>query len=128
MKIEFHTEYVGRDEMIEEMTFIIDYFSTKGDYCKIWFGFAWGVQYYDSNEWCAEQILVTDVLGKVRLLESQNLGLIGKDDCIISFQNLDVKFCNNGDIHIIFNEASDESDYLLHRWQTRGFSPVQMYA
>jgi hypothetical protein len=128
MSIEFHTDFIGRDEMIKEMTFILDYFNPKGSHCKIWFGFAWGVQYYDSNEWRPEQILITDVLVKVRLLESQNLGLIGKDDCIISFQNLDVKFCNDGDLHIIFSEASDESEYLLNRWESKGFSPVQKYA
>ncbi|QMW16458.1 hypothetical protein H3302_19490 [Pseudoalteromonas sp. MT33b] len=124
MSIEFHTKTLDKNQLKNELEFIAKYLLNSGiSECKILFGFGWGINYYPTNQWLPETILIGELISKIHDVETQNLGQLGKDDLFISLPSFEIKFCNDGDLHLSYSASSKQSSEILNRWQALGFEP-----
>ena len=126
MEREILTYPITADELNDELAFVAQYFSKKGvENCSVLFGFAWGNEYYSTNEWFDEQIALSNLVEKVREVEASGIGKIGRDDLFVNIAGLEFRFCNDSDVHIYFTEHSDEIEYFYSRWKALGYQPAE---
>lgn len=112
----------------EELRFVLEYFRGLGcKSCELLFGFAWGNEYYPSDEWPYATWELGAVLGEVERVERAGWGELGQDDLFLKFPtlNLEFRFCNDADIHICFDEGGGVVETFYSRWKLRGFSPAE---
>ena len=115
-------------EIREELLFVLEYFRARGhSSCEVLFGWAWGNDYYPTDEWAYRTCDLGSVLPEVERAEQAGWGKLGQDDLYLKFPTLDLefRFCNDSDLHISFDQASDVVESFYSRWKARGFSPAE---
>ena len=128
MKREIVTHHIDSSQMKEELAFLTEYFIGKGfEACELLFGSAWGMDYYDTNQWDYEKVPLTKLVEKVEAVEASGLGHLGSDDLFIKLQGypFEFRFCHESDLHISFDEPGDIPEFFYERWKSRGFSPAE---
>ncbi len=126
MEREILTYPISTEQMNDELTFMVEYFSNKGiDKCSVLFGFAWGNDYYPGNEWYDEEIELKDLIQKVKNVEASGIGAIGRDDLFIKISGVEFRFCNDSDVHIYFSEHNDDIEFYYTRWKQLGYQPAE---
>lgn len=126
MEREILTYPVTAEQMNNELSFMVEYFSNKGiEKCSVLFGFAWGNDYYPGNEWLDEEIELKSLIQKVKEVEASNIGTIGKDDLFVKVQELEFRFCHDSDVHIYFLNHNDDIEFYYSRWKQLGYQPTE---
>jgi hypothetical protein len=128
MKHEILTHPIEREKIIAELTFFADYFIKLGyEHCELLFGCAWGIHYYETNSWEYETVSLGTLLEKIFSVEARGLGKLGNDDLFIKVQGIPIefRFCNDSDIHILFDTPSEVTEYFYGRWQSFGYLPAE---
>jgi hypothetical protein len=126
MKCEILTCPVSKQQLWEELEFVVAYFIDNGYLtCEVLFGFAWGMDYYPTKDWNSECISLGELKAKILSVENSGLGLLSNDDLFLDFPHLQFRFCNDSDIHIYFNEYSEDIEYFYSRWGAQGFNPAE---
>ena|SRR5688572_30839864 len=123
---EILTHPLSKQQIHEELRHFVEFFSAKGvTTCRVLFGFAWGNEYYPSNEWSDEEIELTNLIKKVEEVEASGLGAVGSDDLFVKVPSMEFQFCHESDIHISFTEHHPDTESFLQRWKTQGFKPAE---
>ena len=128
MKKEILTYPLSKEQIDKELAFFAQYFIESGHKeFEILFGYAWGNEYYDTNEWNYETIEIEQLVNKVTSLEAKGFGVLGCDDLFIKIpgQSFDFRFCNDSDIHISFKESNSIIEDFYNRWKALGYSPAE---
>ena len=126
MEREILTYPISTEQMNDELSFMVEYFSNKGiDKCSVLFGFAWGNDYYPTNEWFDEEIELKKLVKKVRDVEASGIGTIGRDDLFVNVSGLEFRFCNDSDVHIYFTNHSEDIEFFYSRWKKLGYQPAE---
>ena len=126
MEREILTYPISTEQMNEELSFMVEYFSNKViDKCSVLFGFAWGNNYYPGNEWFDEEIELRNLIQKVNDVEASGIGAIGRDDLFIKISGLEFRFCNDSDVHIYFSKHNDDIEFYYARWKQLGYQPAE---
>ena len=126
MEREILTYPIAKEQVQNELSFFVKYFSKKGLLsCKILFGSSWGNEYYPSNEWSYQEIEVSQLVQKVKEVETSGIGALSKDDLFIKINSLEFLFCNDSDVHIYFTEANDEIEFFYARWKQLNYRPAE---
>ncbi len=126
MEREILTYPISAEQMNDELSFMVEYFSNKGiEKCSILFGFAWGNEYYPTSEWVDEEIELRKLVPKVKEVEASGIGEVGRDDLFIELSGLQFRFCNDSDVHIYFLEHNDDIEYFYSRWKKLGYQPAE---
>lgn len=126
MNREILTYPISQEQINEELSFMVEYFSKKGvDKCEVLFGFAWGNDYYPGSEWPDEEIGLDCLIKKVDEVEASGIGRLGRDDLFIKISGLEFRFCNDSDVHIYFQTANDDVEYFYTRWKEMGYQPAE---
>jgi hypothetical protein len=126
MEREILTYPLSTEQLWDEFSFMIEYFTDKGfTECEILFGAAWGIYYYPSNEWNNESISLNSLATKVKSVEQQGLGKFGQDDLFVYFPHLNFRFCNDCDLHIYFTQHSPDIEFFYSRWGNLGYKPAE---
>ncbi len=89
------------------------------------FGWAWGNDYYLSDEWQSEQIALAELSAKVREVESSGIGGFGADDLFVEINGYEFTFCHESDIHLEYEVGSEITEALWERWSKKGYSPAE---
>ncbi len=127
MEREILTNILNKEQLYVELKFIVEYFIENNiHYCDIVFGFAWGMEYYPTEEWNNEKIYFRELIKKVHEIEKTNIGSLGRDDLFIKLPNLEFRFCNDSDIHIYFDEENNKDiEFFYSRWKNLNYEPSE---
>ncbi len=128
MRREILTYPLERIQMKEELLFFADYMRGCGYAdCDVLFGYAWGIEYYETDRWDYERIPLDSLVDKVMQVEVSGLGKLGHDDVWVKIPGLEMefRFCNDCDIHINYEFAGEMTEFFYQRWKSRGFSPAE---
>lgn len=126
MEREILTYPLSTDQMNDELSFMVEYFSNKGiETCSVLFGFAWGNEYYPGNEWSDEEIALKNLIQKVKEVEASGIGRIGRDDLFVKLSGLEFRFCNDSDLHIYFTSHSEDIEFYYTHWKQLGYQPAE---
>jgi hypothetical protein len=128
MKHQIITIQTDKSLLWRELNFLVSYFIGKNiTTCEICFGFAWGNEYYPSNEWVNEKIQLEKIASKIIEIEALGLGKFGSDDLYLDFPNFQFQFCHESDIHLIFESAhaNEETEFFYNRWLEVGLKPSE---
>ncbi|MFD3317813.1 hypothetical protein ACE414_09260 [Alteromonas macleodii] len=124
--MEFHTDILGKEKLLTEVAEIISFFTSIGiNSCQVMLGFGWGINYYQSNQWSKEEVKLDLLLAFIEKIENATLGEIGKDDLFIWVSNTEFKLCNDGDIHLLCSNVTEEQEHFLKRWQQKEWNAVK---
>ncbi len=107
----------------QELEFLIQYFLKRGFVdCKILFGYAWGLEYYQ-DDWVYETIALADILTKINQVEQLKIGSLGYDNFYIQIAGLEFNFCDESDIHLKYCEFNDDVEFVYQRWKSLNYQP-----
>ncbi len=113
------------EELRTEFEFCIRYLQEVGYVrASVLFGWAWGNEYYSTNEWQAEQIELEKLSAKVREIEDSGVGKLGDDDLFVEIKGHVFIFCHESDVHVEYEVGSEITEALWQRWSKLGYSPV----
>ena len=126
MKREILTHPIDAELVLAELEYFVEYFHNQGvSDCHVLFGFAWGMDYYPTSEWLEETIQLTDLINKVESVQSKGIGKIGQDDLVVKVADLEFLFCNDSDIHIVFEKDSQHIEHFYERWKEKKYNPAE---
>ncbi len=126
MKSEILTFELNKEQLNEELMFMVEYFTKKGiESCTVLFGFAWGIEYYPGNEWQNEEIKLNQLISKVREVEATGIGTLGRDDLFVKVSEVEFRFCNDTDVHISFSKTNEDIEFYYSRWKQLGYQPAE---
>ncbi len=126
MKREIRTSILEEEQIRGELGYLIKCFSEKGqESCEILFGYAWGVDYYPGKEWSYESVKLSKLEVKISEVEQLEIGSLANDNLWVQVGGLEVLFCHESDIHILFKTTNSEIEHFYERWLTLGFNPSE---
>ena len=92
---------------------------------SVLFGWAWGNEYYSTDEWQSEKIELEKLSGKVRGVEDSGIGRFGADDLFVEIKGHEFTFCLESDVHLEYEVGSEITEALWQRWSKLGYSPAE---
>ncbi len=117
-----HTDILDRLTILEELNILIDILLEHGlTKVSYFLGWPWALEYYPGNTWDEEEIALTGIREKIFEIESLNIGKIGDNDFYISSNDIEIKFCHEGDIHLSWIESDELAQVILTKWRDKGF-------
>lgn len=126
MEREILTYPMSAEQLNDELSFMVEYFSNKGiETCSVLFGFAWGNDYHPGNEWFDEEMALKVLIQRVKEVEGSGIGSIGRDDLFVKLSGLEFRFCNDSDVHIYFTSHSEDIEFFYSRWKQLGYQPAE---
>ena len=127
MSREILTYPLERPSLEAELAFLAEYFRALGsDHCAAFFGHAWGERYPEGG-WTAVDLPLESPVAEVSRVEASGFGQLGDDDLFITIPPflVEFRFCNDSDIHLSFEHASDITEAFYQRWRDLGFRPAE---
>ena len=125
-KREILTYPLNKEQFWDELRHFVAYFRKKGaSECEVLFGFAWGNEYYPSNEWVPEKLPLEDLEAKIQELERRGFGEFGNNDVFIELEDLEFRFCNDTDVHVGFNIHKPVIEDFYMRWESLDYYPAE---
>lgn len=126
MERELLTYPLANAELRAELVFTLEHLRECGfSECKVLFGYAWGMEYYQDDQWVAEALPLGSVLAKIAEVEARGIGRLGADDLFLEFPSFSFLFCNDSDVHLRFSEDAPLVEFFFSRWERLGYKPAE---
>ncbi len=119
-KYQITTPEFSRKTLIEDIDNLIKIFKRKNiSSLKIMFGYAWAVFL---NDWKEMTIDIDSLQGEIQKAEQAGHGELGDDDLYIYFDNLEIRYCHHGDIHLRYSDRDDLIDEIIESWLDKNWT------
>ena len=120
--MELHTEPLSVKQLQEELNYLATYCVDNQIFeCAVMLGYGWALSYYKTADWTFEKVRSNNLTDWVSQHEEKRLGKLGGDDLYIKIPQVEFKFCNESDIHIVAEKPNKHTRHFKKRWQTLGY-------
>ena len=125
---EILTRVIDVDTLFAELAFLVEHFRSKGyETCEASFGFAWVNDYYSDPNRKQGPISLDSLVAEVHRAGTLGWGGLGTNDLFVKVPPLapEFRFCNDSDIHLMFDEPEDLTEFFYRRWESLGYEPAE---